>query len=278
MGPLLYLAMSAKTSQGAGVPLPSQYSSVPVLGAGRGLEVDPFVAGQFGALTRYVPFGLVDAVLQESGRVQRRLRLMPSRVGVYFLLALGLFLGLGYARVWEMLTGALPTAARVSEKALRDVRRRVGAVPVKLLFDTLAVPLARPHAPGVCYRRWRTVAFDGCSSLRCANSPRNRAWLGRAVTGRGGFHGYPTLELVTLVETGTRGLLGAVFVPRSSGEITYAAHLVDRLDHSMLLLADRAFDGGELLAAVREAGAQFLVPCAPVGCCRGWPSCRTVPS
>jgi hypothetical protein len=239
--------------------LPSQYSSVPVLGAVRELEIDPFAAGQFGQLTRYVPFDLVDAVLQESGRVQRRLRLVPSRVGVYFLLALGLFPRLGYARVWDMLTGALPTAARISEKALRDVRRRLGADPVRLLFDALAVPLARPHTPGVCYRRWRTVAFDGCSSLRCPDSSRNRAWLGRAVTGRGGFHGYPTLELITLVETGTRGLLGAVFGPRSSGEITYAARLVDRLDDSMLLLADRAFDGGEFLAAARARGAEFLV-------------------
>jgi hypothetical protein len=239
--------------------LPSQYSSVPAVGAGCAREVDLFVAGQFGELTRYVPFDLVDAVLEESGRVQRRLRLVPSRVGIYFLLALGLFPHLGYVRVWDMLTGALPTAARISEKALRDVRRRVGTAPIKLLFDTLAVPLAHPSVPGVRYRRWRTVAFDGCSSLRCPDSPRNRAWLGRAITGRGGFHGYPTLELVTLAETGTRGLLGAVFGPRSSGEITYAARLVDRLDHSMLLLADRAFDGGEFLAAVRGTGAQFLV-------------------
>jgi hypothetical protein len=47
--------------------------------------------------------------------------------------------------------------------------------------------------------------------------------------------------------------------PRSSGEITYPARLVDRLDDSMLLLADRAFDGGEFLAAVRASGAEFLV-------------------
>jgi hypothetical protein len=32
--------------------------------------------------------------------VQRRLRDLPSRVGVYFLLALGMYPRLGYARVW----------------------------------------------------------------------------------------------------------------------------------------------------------------------------------
>ncbi|MFI6986398.1 IS4 family transposase [Embleya sp. NPDC050154] len=220
---------------------------------------DAFTAGHLGELTRYVPFDLVDAVLAETGRVQKRLRLLPSRVGIYFLLALGLFPHLGYMRVWSMLTSALPGAARVSEKALRDVRRRIGPKPVELLFDTLAVPAADPRTPGLRYRRWRTVAFDGCASLHCPDSGRNRAWLGRAATGRGGFHGYPCLQLMTLAETGTRALLGAVFGPRGTGEITYAARLVDRLAPDMLLLADRAFDGGEFLAAVRTTGAQFLV-------------------
>ncbi|MFE6904787.1 transposase domain-containing protein, partial [Streptomyces sp. NPDC057717] len=220
---------------------------------------DAFTAGHLGELTRYVPFDLVDAVLAETGRVQNRLRLLPSRVGVYFLLALGLFPHLGYVRVWGMLTSALPGAARVSEKALRDVCHRIGPKPVELLFDTLAVPAADPRTPGLRYRRWRTVAFDGCASLHCPDSERNRAWLGRAATGRGGFHGYPCLQLMTLAETGTRALLGAVFGPRSTREITYAARLVDRLCPDMLLLADRAFDGGEFLAAVRTTGAQFLV-------------------
>ena len=240
--------------------MPPQYSTSSASApAGSGAAADAFDAGHLGELTRYVPFDLVDAVLAETGRVQRRVRLLPSRVGVYFLLALGLFPHLGYVRVWSMLTSALPGSARISEKALRDVRRRVGTRAIRLLFDTLAVPAADPRTPGVRYRRWRTVAFDGCASLHCPDSERNRAWLGRAETGRGGFHGYPCLQLVTLAETGTRALLGAVFGPRATGEITYAAHLVDRLDPGMLLLADRAFDGGAFLATVRAQGAQFLI-------------------
>ncbi|MCX4807782.1 transposase domain-containing protein [Streptomyces sp. NBC_01214] len=37
-----------------------------------------------------VPFELVDAVLDETGRTECRLRILPSRGGVYFALALGL--------------------------------------------------------------------------------------------------------------------------------------------------------------------------------------------
>jgi hypothetical protein len=42
-----------------------------------------------------VPFDLVDAVLAEHRAGQWRLRMLPSRVGVYFVLALGLSRGWG---------------------------------------------------------------------------------------------------------------------------------------------------------------------------------------
>jgi hypothetical protein len=60
--------------------------------------------------------------------VQRRLRLLPSRAGVYFVLALAMFPHLGYARVWGKLTAGLAGLgpAAPSEKALRDLRRRLG--------------------------------------------------------------------------------------------------------------------------------------------------------
>jgi hypothetical protein len=155
---------------------------------------------------------------------------------------LGLFGHLGAGLVWGKLVAGL--AARVpqpSEKALRDLRRRVGVAPLKRLFDVLAGPLAQPSTPGVRYRRWRTVAFDGCGSLSVPDHERNRSWLGRTER-RYGPTGYPRLMLMTLCETGTRGLIAAVFGPASKGETDYAHDLVGHLTSDMLLLADRAFD------------------------------------
>jgi hypothetical protein len=57
-----------------------------------------FAPGHLGELTQQVPFELADAVLAETGAVQQRLRDLPSRVGLYFVLALGLYAHLGYAR------------------------------------------------------------------------------------------------------------------------------------------------------------------------------------
>ena len=104
--------------------------------------------GHLGELTRYLPFELADDVLGSTRTVQRRMRALPSRVGIYFVLALALFPGIGYLRVWDE-TAALEdlNLLRPSEKALRDLRRRLGPAPVKALFETVAVPLASPRTP-----------------------------------------------------------------------------------------------------------------------------------
>lgn len=222
-----------------------------------------FAPGHLGELTRYLPFELVDAALEETGTVQRRLRDLPSRVGVYFLLALALFPHLGYAAVWGKLVAGLsglPLPAP-SETALRHLRRRLGAAPMKALFEVVAGPLARPHTPGVRYRHYRTVAFDGCSSIKAPDVQRNRGWLGK-VKYRLAWAGYPTVMLMALVETGTRGLLGAVFGPSSgggTGETAYATRLLPLLAADMLLLADRGFDANDFLTAANGTGAKLLV-------------------
>jgi hypothetical protein len=65
-------------------------------------------------------------------------------------LAMTLFPGLGYLRVWDKLTAALEGLglSRPPGKALRGLRRRIEAAPVKAPSETIAVPLAPPQAPG----------------------------------------------------------------------------------------------------------------------------------
>ncbi|WP_440098421.1 transposase domain-containing protein [Streptosporangium sp. H16] len=109
-----------------------------------------FAPGHLGELTALVPFELVDAVLHETRKVQRRLRCLPSRVGVYFLLAMCLFPEIGHQLVWQKLTASLTALPVVmpTAKALRDLRRRVGSAPMRRLFEVLCGPLAQPSTPG----------------------------------------------------------------------------------------------------------------------------------
>jgi hypothetical protein len=219
-----------------------------------------FAPGHLGELTRIVPFELVDGVLEEAGARERRLRLLPSRVGVYFVLAMCLFPQPGYLGVWGKLTAALDGLGLdvPAAKALRNLRRRVGVRPVRMLFGVLAGPLGQPRTPGVMFGRYRTVAFDGCRSIKVPDTDRNRGWLGKLKAALGET-GYPVIQLMTLCETGTRALLGAVFGSPADGELAWARRLLHLLDETMLVLMDRGFDGGEFLREVAATKAQFLV-------------------
>lgn len=218
------------------------------------LAAGRFAAGHLGGLTPFLPFELVDAVLEETRAVQQRLRDLPSRVGVYFLVAMCLFPEAGYRLVWDKMTAGLDRLLPApSTKGLRDLRRRVGCAPMKTLFEVVAGALAQPHTPGARFGPYRTVSFDGCSSIKTADSERNRGWLGRCPHG-----GYPQLELMTLVETGTRAVIAAIFGPTREGETSYATRLLSHLRPDMLVLWDRGFDGNDFLAAVHTTGARIV--------------------
>src|SRR3974377_1266817 len=60
-----------------------------------------------GVLTRLIDRALVDDVLAETGRAERRSRLLPARVMVYYVLALCLFFGDAYEEVMRLLVAGL---------------------------------------------------------------------------------------------------------------------------------------------------------------------------
>jgi hypothetical protein len=219
-----------------------------------------FAPGHLGELTQIVPFEMVDEVLASSRRVQARVRDLPSRVVVYLLLAAGLFSELGYGQVWARLVAGLDglevPVARPSSSALCQARRRVGAAPLRALFDLLAGPPA--GAPR--WRGWLLCAIDG-TTLTVPNGEPNVTAYGRHAAGPNGDAGYPILRLLTVVACGTRTILGAVFGTCNDGETTYAPRLVGCLKPGMLLLADRGFAVTALFEAVAATKAGLLVRC-----------------
>jgi hypothetical protein len=222
--------------------------------------------GHLGELTQTIDFALVDAVLAETGTRERRRRLLPSRVVVYFVLALALFEHCSYLAVWDKLTcglGGMPLA-RPAASSLCRARRRIGAGPLRALFETLAGPVGPAGQAGVFYRGLRTVAVDG--TLLHVPDDQAVTWrYPRRAGGRLEF-GYPLLRLAALVECGTRAVLAAAFGPDTAGELAYSRDLLGALDPAMLLLADAYFDTAEFLRDVTGTGAQFLVRSAARRC------------
>ncbi|WP_372673160.1 IS4 family transposase [Amycolatopsis kentuckyensis] len=220
-----------------------------------------FAPGHLGELTQIVPFDMVDAVLAESApTAQQRIRLLPARVTVYFLLAMTLFPELGYRGVWSTLTAGLGNLhpATPTASALRQARSRIGPRPLAALFTLLAGPIARPRTTGACWRGLRPVAIDG-TGIAIPDSAPNRAWTDKSRTASHPDTGYPLLRLVTLIECGTRALIAAVFGSPAHGELAYADQLLHRLGPGMVLLADRNFDAATFLAQVAGTGADLLI-------------------
>lgn len=218
-----------------------------------------FAPGHLGELTQVIDFALVDAVLEESRARERRLRLLPSRVVVYFVLALALFEHCSYRAVWDKLTAGLGGLAVgcPAVSSLARARRRIGAEPLRRLFSTLAGPVGLPGQAGVFYRGLRTVAIDGTH----LHTPDDQAvtWRYPRRAGEWREFGYPLLRLLALIECGTRAVLAAAFGPEADGELAYAGQLLGALDAGMLLLADAGFDAAGFLHDVTKTGAQFLV-------------------
>jgi hypothetical protein len=215
-----------------------------------------FAPGHLGELTQQVPFEMVDAVLEQTCRAQRRVRDLPARVVVYLLLGGCLFAELGYSQVWGRLTAGLdglPVAAPTAS-AMTQARRRLGPGPLRELFALLRGP-----APGGA--RWRGLlvcAVDG-TIMTVADSEANLAVYSKQRGGANGGSSYPMLRLLALVSCGTRTVIDAVSGPVSAGETTYAPSLLASLHAGMILLADRNFGAGFLAAQIAGTRADFLI-------------------
>jgi hypothetical protein len=202
---------------------------------------------------------MVDEALAETRTVQSRLRDLPSRVVVYLLLAACLFEDAGYPGVWRKLTAGLqgiPVAAPTAG-ALTQARRRIGAGPLRFLFDLLRGPAASGAAGGVRWQGLLVTAIDG-TTMTAADSAANLTRLAKHGSHNGGS-GYPLVRVMVLVACGTRTIIDAVFGPASTGEVAYAGQLLRSLHAGMIVLLDRNFAAAALITAMAGTEADVLV-------------------
>ena len=218
-----------------------------------------FAPGHLGELTQLVPFEMVDEALAQTRRVQSRVRDLPSRVVIYLLLAACLFPEVGYLGVWGKLTAGLAglPAATPTAGALAQARRRVGAAPLRWLFDLLRGPAAAPRGRGTWWRGLLVCAIDG-TILTVPDSAANLARFTRQAGNHGGT-GYPQARLLALVACGTRTIIDAVFGPATIGETSYAPGLLRSFRAGMIVLLDRNFAAAALIAAIAATKADVLV-------------------
>jgi transposase IS4-like protein/DDE family transposase len=217
-----------------------------------------------GIVSWVIPPGLVDEAVRGGLVQEARLRSLPSRLGVYFVLACALLSGDAYGEVILEVTKGVRRAlaaagwAAPATTALTAVRRRVGEKPLELVFRRVCAGLSPGRAPWSHLGGLLLVAVDGTTVDAC-DSAANAAAFGRPGSAKKAAR--PALRLAVLIACGTRGVLDAAFGPvrgKGTGEQALAGRLLGALRPGMLVLADRNFYGYQLWNAAAGTGADLL--------------------
>lgn len=202
---------------------------------------------------------LVDEVLAECRKRDRRPGALPARFMVYFSLALALFHQDSYDDVAEHLVGGVPELSEhiPNRASFTRARERLGPDVLRTLFHRLAGPVAPAELAGSFYRGMRLAAVDGFL-LDVPDNEANR----RAFGGPKGWcdkpGGFPQIRVVTLTETGTHTAIDARVGGFNGGERDLAVAMAASAA-GMLVIMDRGFPGVELWKAYTGADAHLLL-------------------
>ena len=216
-----------------------------------------------GVVARFFPVEKVRAVLQETGRASVRQRDLPAHVVIYYVIALALYMRSSYREVLRCLLEGLQwlldpsVQVKVAGKSgISQARSRLGAEPVKKLYEAVVAPIAEKRTKGAWYGQWRLVSLDG-STLDVADTAANHRAFGRPGASRGSS-AYPKIRFVGLLESGTHVLWAACMGRYKTDEIKLATAVVPALRKGMLCLADRFFPGYKLWQKAAQTGADLL--------------------
>ena len=217
-----------------------------------------------GVLTRVFPPELVDEVIAQVGRTEQRNRSLPARVMAYFSIGMALYSEGSYEDVLGQLTDGLSwasgwteTYSPPSKSAIFQARARLGAEPLKALFERVARPIGGEATPGVWLAGRRLVAIDGMC-LDVADTPVNDEHFGRPGVNKGEQAAFPQARVVALAECGTHAVFAAEIGTYSEPEATLGERLLPCLEPGMLLIADRGFFSYALWRQAAAGGADLL--------------------
>jgi Insertion element 4 transposase N-terminal/Transposase DDE domain len=216
-----------------------------------------------GVIARFFPADKVGEVLKQTDRASIRERDLPAHVVVYYVIALALYMRSSYREVLRcLLEGVqwlLDPSAKVKvagKSGISQARTRLGAEPVKKLYDAVVAPIAEQRTRGAWYRQWRLVSLDG-STLDVADTAENEKAFGRPGASRGSS-AFPKIRFVALLENGTHVLWAACMDKYATDELTLAESVVPALRKGMLCLADRFFPSYKLWRMAARTGAELL--------------------
>lgn len=197
----------------------------------------------------------IDEALAATGTATIRKRRLPAEQVVWLVIGMCIFRDLSMKELVATLDLALPgnRGIRVAPSSIVQARDRLGAEPIRWLFERMAATWghasARTHA-------WRSLALYGVdgTTVRVPDSVENRAHFGGQDVRWGSTSGYPLARMVTLMALRSHLLAGASFGPYDS-EHTYANQLWSQIPDESLTILDRYFLSARILIGIARGGA-----------------------
>lgn len=149
----------------------------------RGARITDFIS--LGVIARKFPRKKIDKILQETGRQSVRERKLPAHVVVYYVIALGLYVGVSCEEVlrcllegFDWLGWEVKELRNTAKSAISQARSRLGREPLARLFEEVVKPIATKKTIGAWYRQFRLVVLDG-STLDVGDTRENEGYFGR---------------------------------------------------------------------------------------------------
>ena len=217
-----------------------------------------------GLLEREFPPEVVDEVVAECGRTEKRARALPAQTMVYFAIGMALNSSGSYEDVLALITDGLAWVDRdgrsgplATKGAVSQARVRLGPEPLEALYRKRAVPLGETDTPGTWLAGRRMVAIDG-TTLDVADTTANVTHFGRPGVMKGEQAAFPQIRVVGVGECGSHGIIDAEIGPYTTSENAMARPLLERLGPGMVCLADRGFYSFAAWNIAANTGADLL--------------------
>lgn len=215
------------------------------------------VVDRLAGLSKVIPMSVMEQALLDTGKAGQRACKLSHRVMLWVTLAMGVLTDLPIRQVFKHARRMQLGDKTPSRSNLCEARQRLGAEPVRRVFDLVVKPLATPQTPGAFYRDLRLMAIDG-TLLDVPDTQANEARFGRSSNNRGNG-AFPQLRKVSLVELGTHIEVAIILGGYNDGEQTLAEKLWGLVPTDALLLEDRNFFSYSHWKTLDSRGVKLLI-------------------
>jgi hypothetical protein len=220
-------------------------------------------------ISKYVPPALIQEVLRETGRWEKRRRRVPAAAVTWLVLMIGLRSDLDIPGMWRQLCGVvhemlgrLGGVKPPTKSALSQARTRLGARPMRQLLLRTGRCMSDGNGIYMYYKGMKMMAVDS-DKHKIPDTPANAKAFGRPTTSRGEKAlegGYPQIHVNRLMAVGTHICIEAIVKPCNTNDHETAPKLLESVQAGELVFWDCGFYSFELMRRACREGKFFLGP------------------